>query len=139
MEIRNDDDFRCAYEYLRILQDALIAGALKNPERVLGKIIQVKQRLRKYARSDGMDVVGMGFKVNRRIIQDFGMDGYIEMIEFPEIFDSHDDADEFFRDFLYREYHPSAYDCTGQAFTNWYKLFFRRGRWCAYHSIAFDV
>ena len=139
MEIRNDDDFRCAYEYLCILQDALNAGTFKNPERILGKIIQVKQRIREYARSDGMDVIGMGFKVNRRIIQDSGMDGYIELIEIPDVFDTQDGADEFFRDFLYRECRPSAYDCTGQAFTSWYKLFFRRSHWCAYHSVVFDV
>lgn len=139
MEIKNADDFRCAYEYLCILQDVLNAGALKNSEKTLDKIIQVKQRLREYARSDGMGEVGMGFKVHRRIIQDFGMDGYTELIEIPEVFDTIDSADEFFKDFLYREYHSSIYDCTGQAFTTWYKLFVRRGHWFAYHSVAFDV
>ena len=34
---------------------------------------------------------------------------------------------------------PSQYDCTGQLFTNWFKLIRRRGHWFAYHSIGRDV
>lgn len=139
MEIKNADDFRREYEYLYLLQYALNTGALKNPERTSDKVIRVKRQLRKYARMDGIDDVGMGFKVNRRIIQDFGMDGYTELIEIPDVFDTRESADEFFKDFLYKEYRPSMYDCTGQAFTNGYKLFIRRGHWFAYHAVAFDV
>lgn len=32
----------------------------------------------------------------------------------------------------------SPYDCTGQAFTSWYKVFKRRGIWYAYHCISYD-
>ena len=39
----------------------------------------------------------------------------------------------------YRPYYPSAYDCTGQAFTSWYKVFVRGGRFWAYHHVSVDV
>lgn len=39
----------------------------------------------------------------------------------------------------YRHYYPSAYDCTGQAFTSWYKVFVRGGRFWAYHRVSVDV
>lgn len=33
----------------------------------------------------------------------------------------------------------SIYDCTGQQFTAWYKLFKRNERWWCYHCVALDV
>lgn len=36
-------------------------------------------------------------------------------------------------------HYNSPYDCTGQEFTNRYKLFRRRGHWFAYHSVSRDV
>ena len=49
------------------------------------------------------------------------------------------DAADWFRDNCYLEAYNSPYDCTGQEFTNRYKLFRRRGHWFAYHSISRDV
>ena len=72
------------------------------------------------------------------IVKDDGADGYIELREMPR-FDSLEEADEWFKNCYYLEYRPSPYDCTGQRFTVWYKLFQRRGRWWAYHSVGVDV
>ncbi len=33
----------------------------------------------------------------------------------------------------------SQYDCTGCLFTEWFKVFRRRGRWYAYHCIGMDI
>mgnify|MGYP000367666834 CR=1 FL=1 len=33
----------------------------------------------------------------------------------------------------------TGYDCTGQEFTSWYRLFQRRGHWYAYHMVSRDV
>ena len=49
------------------------------------------------------------------------------------------EADDYFMWNEYREYIPSAYDCTGQIFTDWYHLFKRHGVYYAYHSISIDV
>lgn len=75
----------------------------------------------------------------RRIIRDYGIDGYVELLPLPEHLETVEDAVNYFEDYEYRHYYPSAYDCTGQAFTNWYKVFRRRGRFWAYHSVAVDV
>ena len=53
-------------------------------------------------------------KPQRRLVKDDGIDGYIVLIH-------------------------SMYDCTGQAFTSWYKIVERSGSMWAYHSVCFDV
>ena len=50
-----------------------------------------------------------------------------------------EDADAEFNAIYYRICTPSQYDCTGQMFTVFYKLFKRNGRWMAYHHFAMDV
>ena len=75
------------------------------------------------------------------IIKEYGIDGYVELYRFPDSLDdaNKDEAKSYFNS-TRREYcTPSAYDCTGQRFTNWCKLFRRHGHWFAYHSIGFDV
>ena len=52
---------------------------------------------------------------------------------------SQETADEWFQYNEYMECIPSAFDCTGQRFTSWYKLVERNGRWWAYHCISVDV
>ena len=65
----------------------------------------------------------------RRIIQDDGIDGYTELLPLPEYIETMDEAVSYFE----------AYDCTGQAFTSWYKVFVRGGRFWAYHCVSVDV
>ena len=75
----------------------------------------------------------------RRIVQDDGIDGYTELLPLPEYIETMDEAVSYFEDYEYRHYYPSAYDCTGQAFTSWYKVFVRGGRFWAYHRVSVDV
>lgn len=136
--IRNNRDYRRGYEFLTILTEAdrmTCADLAKLKE----QIAEVKRELRVYAHRGGAVDVGMGFMVERRIVRDDGMDGYMELVSIPEVFDTAGAADEFFKDFLEIQYRPSMYDCTGQAFTIWYKLFQRNGQFWAYHSVGFDV
>ena len=57
----------------------------------------------------------------------------------PEYIETMDEAVSYFEDYEYRHYYPYAYDCTGQAFTSWYKVFARGGRFWAYHRVSVDV
>ena len=75
----------------------------------------------------------------RRIVQDDGIDGYTELLPLPEYIETMDEAVTYFEDYEYRRYYPSAYDCTGQAFTSWYKVFVRGGRFWVYHRVSVDV
>lgn len=140
--IRNDRDFRIGYAILHEILERL-GEAGGDTESRRERVIELKRNLRQYAHRDTNTYdVGMGFMCERRIVKDEGIDGYIELVSIPEVIDTldgEDGADEFFKTFLEIHARPSMYDCTGQAFTSWYKLFKRRGQFYAYHSVCFDV
>lgn len=129
----------CDKESARRAYDVIstFAPMCKKDGAVQQLIEELKRDVRKWAKETAVDV-GMGFMVERRGIKgDF--DGCLELISIPEVFDTMESADMFFRDFLYMDSPRSMYDCTGQAFTSWYKLFKRNGRFFAYHRISMDV
>ena len=146
MKISNDRDFRIGYEILSWVNERL-AEDDGNTESRKERIIELKRNLRQYAnRNTTLFDAGMGFMCERRIVKDYGIDGYVELVSIPEVFDTLADdaegnpgADTFFKEFLEIHARPSMYDCTGQAFTSWYKLFRRNGQFWAYHSVGFDV
>lgn len=143
-EIRNKRDYRLGYEFLGLLKE--MEKSCGNPEIFRDMIETQKRELRAYAHKSSAINVGMGFEVERRVVKDDGIDGYIELLSIPTVFSTLEDddygnpgAETFFKDFLEIHASPSAYDCTGQAFTSWYKLFQRRGQFFCYHRVAFDV
>ena len=75
----------------------------------------------------------------RRIVKDYGIDGFIELLELPEYIRSMAEGNEYFEECVANQAELSVYDCTGQAFTSWYKVFEREGKFFAYHSVSFDV
>lgn len=146
MHIQSDRDLRCAYELLTIYSE-MEPKTAEAEERLHDHVCDLKREIRAYNRRNPLAVdVGMGFMCERRIVKDYGFDGFVELLRIPEEFDTlEDDGDErigartFFKDFIEIQARPSMYDCTGQAFTSWYKLFKRRGQYWAYHSVCFDV
>ena len=99
------------------------------PEHVEALIVDMKRKLR--AESKRVD--------DRQTVFDDGIDGFIVKFPLPEYIETREDADEYFREYEYIRMIPSAYDCTGQSFTSWYKIFQKSdGRFWAYHSIRFD-
>lgn len=133
--IKDDATFKIGYNLLSLWE----TDEHDKPGMTGNLIPMMKKELRRYAHRDNMEDVGMGFKVERRIIKEYGIDGYVELVGIPYVFETMEEADEFFRDFIYLNCYPSVHDCTGQAFTSWYKLFKRNGQFCAYHRISFDV
>lgn len=131
--IKDSTTFKMGYEMLAVLEANEKGLSINN------LIPQLKKELRHYAHRDNMEDVGMGFMVERRIIKEYGIDGYIELVGIPAVFETKEEADEFFMDFIYRHAYLSVHDCTGQAFTSWYKLFNRHGQFLAYHRVSFDV
>lgn len=119
--IKNNNDLRLAYNILETYEEY---G--KNRK----KLVDIKRAIREYNHKE---------KLFERIVEDRGMDGYVMLMELPAFLKSKEDAEEYF------EYHhaicstPSIFDCTGRAFTSWYKVFLRRNRFFAYHSVAYDV
>lgn len=121
----NRDNLRFSYSLLRALQGSEYRASRAYEE------AELKRRIRAFNRQPRPP----------RIISDDGMDGYIEIDEMPAAFAdwSKEDVSEWFRDNRVIRAFPSAYDCTGQAFTSWFKIVRRHGRWFVYHCICFDV
>lgn len=127
--VKNDRELRVAYEILDLLNDGCHTFA--NPERLAQTIIETKRAIRLYTHRE--------VDYDRRIIKDDGMDGYISLERLPDDIRDLEEANRFFERFMTHEYQPSMYDCTGQAITNWFKVFPRNGGFYAYHSVSFDV
>ena len=135
--IRNLEDLRTKYESLlwlnRIKNEN--ESAILDMDSYNDSIKKIKKEIRDYYKREG--------ERKERLIKDNGMDGCIVLFKFPsEInsikIDSFDLADEYFKAYEYRRCRPSMYDCTGQSFTNWYKIIKRNNKFYAYHSIGFD-
>jgi hypothetical protein len=121
MDIKNENDLRSAYEMLRVYK---VLRALN-----LDCAIEMKRKIRAYQnRPEG----------NKRIIKG-DYDGMTVLVKLPDYLETEAEAIEYFENVETIEYRPSAYDCTGQAFTSWYKVFRRFGKFYAYHRICMDV
>lgn len=131
MIIRNYRNVKVAYEIIRICRE--FTPPPGEEARLEEQLVDVKRSVRAFLREQ------RGQNEDRRIIKDEGMDGFVELVRLPAFLRTLDDAKEYFEEHEVRECAPSMYDCTGQAFTSWYKVFERRGRLWAYHRIAFDV
>lgn len=121
---------RAAYSFVRTLREVTVP--VENVARRDRHIADVKREIREFTHRPAPD---------SRIIEEHGINGYIELVRLPDELDdlNEDDAAEWFQANRYYEFRPTPYDCSGQRFTNWYKLHRRCGHWFAYHSVSFDV
>ena len=118
-EIRNREQLSVAYLLLRWAKE-------RNTER---DMVEAKRAIRTFNRKPVSE---------RRIIRsDF--DGAVVLLPLPEFVKDEESANKWFVENEYKRYRPSMYDCTGQPFTSWYKLFRRNGKFWAYHGISMDV
>lgn len=127
MQVRNNSDLKIAYEILNTYKELIAEHG--ETELVKDKIAEQKREIRKFHKKSS----------DRRIVKDNGIDGYVLLIELPETLGNMRDAEEYFEERETICAIPSIFDCTGQAFTSWFKAFRRRNRFFAYHSIGFDV
>lgn len=127
VQVRNSRELKIAYEILQTCEEYIrehgSAGKLEE------RIAEQKREIRRFHK----------MKSDRRIVKDCGIDGFVELIELPDYLEDKETATEYFEEHEVREAIPSMYDCTGQAFTGWYKIFKRHDRLFVYHSVCFDV
>lgn len=102
-------------------------------------IIACKKRLREFTHFDRNHFVFGVFNVDRYIVKDNGIDGFVELLYLPKECKTIEDAKDFFDEYMYLDRPHSIYDCTGTAFTSWYHIFNRNGRYCAYHCVSVDI
>lgn len=125
-DINSDSKLRAAYIFITALDGSPRGDSLDT------LLANVKREIRAYTRRPAAE---------SRIVEERGCDGYIELVQLPDALDSaHKEiAADWFRANRYLEFFPTHYDCSGRRFTNWFKLFRRRGHWFAYHSVSIDV
>lgn len=128
--IMNDKDFRIGYFILHDVTERM-AEAGGNTHTRRKRVVELKRNLRRYAHRE------TGYE--RRIVKDYGIDGFVTLERLPDDFKDVEEARQFFERFMTYEYRPSAYDCTGQWFTSWFKVFQRNGGYYAYHAVSVDV
>ena len=119
--IKTTKDLRFAYGLLRVLGD--------DPDGI-ACALDTKAAIREYHRRNR--------RPNARVVRADG-DSILLVQPLPERLQTAVAADDYFCRRYLRESRPSLYDCTGQVFTNWYKIFERAGQFWAYHSMSIDV
>lgn len=132
-EITDTEKLRDAYTLLAFIRDDVPAATAEQKSSSLAAfMVSLKKEIRAYNHRPAPD---------SHIIEEHGINGYIELVRLPDELDdlNEDDAAEWLQANRYYEFRPTYYDCSGQRFTNWYKLHRRCGHWFAYHSVSFDV
>ena len=129
MYIANSTDLKVAYEELafwksepRLKDDKMINHIIKN----------LKIGIRDYFKRANQNTA-------RLVKWDPDGDGEIWLEELPETVKTEQTAEDWFLYHKYREAMPSPYDCTGQLYTAWYKIFKRNKKYVVYHCICRDV
>lgn len=138
--IIDKESLRKGYEFLNILEGMKGDPRITDWKLIDQYIIDLKREMREYSHRNSNERMAIyAGIVESRLAWSYGIDGYVELITFPDGIASTEFVEAIFDDFIKVEYRPTYYDCTGQAFTNWHKTFKRNGRYCIYHSVGIDV
>lgn len=112
MQIRSENDLKLAYETINSFKEMMPMA--QKTDVALEYIKELKRDIRGFFRKEKE-------KPQRRLVKDDGIDGYIVLIQLPSFLNSKEDAAVYFEENEVMTCRHSMYDCTGQAFTSWYK------------------
>lgn len=131
MLVRNEKDLRVAYETVKLIEESISEKSVKLLPNISNVLREYKKDIRNYYKRQKEGL-------NTSLVKDYGIDGYIEKIELPFMF-SKDEAKRYVESNIVMEYYPSQYDCTGQCFTSWYRIFKNsKNRYICYHRLSVD-
>lgn len=128
LTIRCKKELVYAYQHLHIMQELCKQFGIN--DKAKAAMDEIKRDIRRYNNQPLED---------GRVIKEYGIDGVLILQPLPARLSSLEAAIEYFEECEYIHSRPSAYDCTGQLFTAWYKVIERGGRFWAYHDIGRDV
>lgn len=97
-------------------------------------IIEYKQAIREY-QNNIMD----NYDLETRLIENDNYGNYTKLIKLPHYIKTYDEAELYFADNLKLHCIKSMYDCTGQHFTIWKKIFKRNNNFMVYHRVGIDI
>ena len=124
-EVRNKEDLRLAYSLLREKTRQGLTSAQDDY-----RVQMIKREIRRYLNRPMID--------ERKLVKDDG-DRAIILYPLPEaLSNTYKAAHKHFMDCEYISLSYPGYDCSGQPFTAWFKLFRRHNRWYVYHCICLD-
>ena len=126
--IRDQKDLELAYEIIRLCDKA--QDKFDNPEKSKKTITELKHEVRRYTKQED---------TKRKVIKEYGIDGFIELIDLPEEVTTLSEAAQYFLENIKIECSPTCYGCTGKLFTGWFKVFRRNDRYIIYHMVCRDV
>ena len=134
-------DLRFEYEELLFWEkelDSILSDDKETDDRYMNFVVEHVKKIKKRIR-DEHKLREKDSEYKRVIRYDY--DGFLEIVSLPDILSncSEEEMVGFFERNVYIHALPSQYDCTGQLFTAWYKLFKRNGKWMAYHCVGCDV
>lgn len=119
------------YKDLRFYEE-LLTRAGENVafrDAVQDRLIEIKRQLRKRSKE----------RKEATVVRDYCDGSMVVKLALPEDLSTAEEADAYFMEYEYIRYRPTCYDCTGQLFTAWYKIFQKPdGRFWAYHSVGID-
>lgn len=128
MYVANNADLKVAYEELLFWKRE---PRLKDNTLINDRIIKkLKEGIRDYFKRTDQRA--------ERVIK-WDSESVISLEELPETIKTEEAAEDWFCFHRYKEAIPSLYDCTGQLYTAWHKIFKRKGRYFVYHCICRDV
>lgn len=129
----NTKDIKRNYSLINLWNEMMkVFNILPNKEKdVDDELKSLKKGIRIFWKEKELNV--------KRWVLNGDIDGYLEKIEIPKNISSKELAEVWFEANEYKECRPSMYDCTGQSFTNWYKIVKLHDMLYAYHSVGFDV
>lgn len=131
MLVKSKTELKNAYELLLLIQETIRENPTVDREKANETVVKCKKDIRSYYRRQREEL-------NTSLVKDYGIDGYIEKIELPFMF-SKDEAKRYVESNIVMEYYPSQYDCTGQCFTSWYRVFKNsKNRYICYHRVSVD-
>lgn len=121
--ITSDTQLRIGFS---LLKDAREGHWPKDPDEKI--LISIKKAVRKYVhRETNVISVYSGF------------DYVLTHEKIPHMFQTFEEAEEWFDEERRLPYYPSPYDCTGQMFTVQHKIFYSNKEFYLYHLARMDV
>lgn len=123
-------ELRKQYSWIKFIEQTIQEKQLDDPKAVKELLVDAKREVRRH--------VNRLVDNDRRIIkQDW--DYYIMRINLPSWIKTKEEAEEWFERNEFIDYIPRDYDCTGQLFTSWHRLFKVNDLWICYHCVSMDV
>ena len=126
--VRNDRDCRIGIFEVRMFEKEF--DNLKDKKAAKEFIVGMKREIREYLHRDDLG--------GRYMVRN-DYDSSVVRFDLPEGIESMKAAEDWFDDNERIVAVPSQYDCTGQLFTAWHRIFKIGNKFRCYHCIAMDV